>query len=92
MFNVCGTKTHQTLNENVVAYKDFCSSLELLIENKAVQWNVTPLIGDFGGREGIFSFFIEPSFPVGAPLSLLHCTLSVFFSHSWVHAPWIASP
>ena len=35
-----------------------------------------------------FYFFIEPSLPVGAPLSLLHGTLSVFFSHSWVHAQW----
>ena len=28
----------------------------------------------------------EPSFSLGAPLSLLHCILSVFFSHNWVQA------
>ena len=39
-------------------------------ENQVIKWNVTPLFDHFGGREGIYSFFIEPSFAFGALLSL----------------------
>ena len=43
------------------------------------KWNVTPLLGHFGGRVG--TFFIEPSFALSAPLSfyLLLIALSFLF-------------
>ena len=46
----------------------------LCVLQETAQWNVKPLICDFGWREGIFSFY-RALLPVGAPLSLLHCTL-----------------
>ena len=44
---------------------------------KSLKWNVTPLIRDFGGRVWICSF-LEPSFPLGAPLSLCY-----FYTVCW---------
>ena len=48
--------------------------------------NVTPLLGDFGGRVEIFSFYIEPSFPFNAPLSLYLLYSFLFFHFKGVHA------
>ena len=50
-------------------------------------WNVKPLIGDFGGRVRIYSFFTEPYYPMKAPLSLVVGSCSLFATSTvCVHA------
>ena len=64
------------------------SLISFLNRRKKLQWNVKPLLGNFGGRAGIFSFFIEPSSPLGTPLSLhlLQFFLFFFTSTMCMHA------
>ena len=52
-----------------------------------IQWNVTPLLGDFGGSVGICSFLWSPPSPWVVPsLSLILIVLSFLFSFRRVHA------
>ena len=51
------------------------------------KWNVPPLFGDFGGRPGIFYFFIGPSFSFNAPsLFICYTFFSFFTSNVCMHA------
>ena len=58
-----------------------CYDATYYIFSLLLKWNVTPLLGDFGGRVGFYIFFTKLYYPVKAPLSRFvpHCSLFSFF-------------
>ena len=53
--------------------KEVCSS-----KNAQQKWNVTPLLGHFGGRVGIYRFLQSPPIPKGSPLSFVVGSYTLF--------------
>ena len=70
----------------VRTWQIICQSLVLNKHERNCNWNVTPLIGNFGGREGIYRFLWSPPSPWVLP-SLFICRDFFSFCHlNRVHA------
>ena len=51
-----------------------------------MEWNVTPLIGDYGGRAGFYIFIQSPTIPRISPLSFVvgSCSLFLHFNSALI--------